>query len=58
MMFFYHLFEAMLFMAFVVPYTAFLIFLCIKIMDISMFIGDKVVNFGLKILGLKVPREK
>lgn len=45
-------------MAFVVPYTAFLIFLCIKIMDISMFIGDKVVNFGLKILGLKVPREK
>tara|TARA_R110002051_G_scaffold26096_2_gene63038 strand:+ start:1113 stop:1283 length:171 start_codon:yes stop_codon:yes gene_type:complete len=52
MLFLYHVFEVMIFMAFVIPYTAFLVFLCAKIMDISLFIGDKVVNFVLKILGM------
>ena len=52
MLFLYHVFEAMLFIALIVPYTAFLVFLCIKIMDVSMFIGDKAVNFMLKIFGL------
>lgn len=52
MLFLYNVFEAMLFIALIVPYTAFLVFLCVKIMDLSMFIGDKVVNFVLKILGL------
>jgi len=52
MLFLYHVFEAMLFIALIVPYTAFLVFLCVKIMDLGMFVGDKVVNFVLKILGL------
>ena len=39
-------------MAFVIPYTAFLVFLCVKIMDAYMFIGGKIVNFVLKILGM------
>ena len=55
MIFIYNVFEAMLFMALIVPYTAFLVFLCVKIMDISMFIGDKIVDFTVKILGLKAP---
>ena len=42
-------------MAFVIPYTAFLVFLCVKIMDLSMFIGDKVVDFTVKILGFQTP---
>ena len=42
----------MIFMALIVPYTAFLVFLCVKIMDLGMFVGDKVVNFVLKILGM------
>jgi len=52
MLFLYHLFEVMLFIALIIPYTAFLVFLCVKIMDLSMFVGAKVVNFALKILGL------
>ena len=52
MLFLFRVLEAMLFIALIVPYTAFLVFLCMKIMDISMFIGDKVVNFMLKIMGL------
>jgi len=44
-------------MALIVPYTAFLVFLCMKIMDISMFIGDKVVDFTVKILGFKASSE-
>ena len=57
MMFFYHLFEVMLFMALIVPYTAFLVFLCMKIMDLGTFIGDKVVDFTVKILGFKASSE-
>jgi len=52
LVFLYNFFEAMLFMAFVIPYTAFLVFLCVKIMDLGMFVSDKTVNFVLKILGM------
>jgi len=52
MLFLYHIFEAMLFIAFFVLYSGFLVFLCVKIMDAYMFIGGKIVNFVLKILGM------
>jgi hypothetical protein len=42
-------------MALIVPYTAFLVFLCMKIMDLGTFIGDKVVDFTVKILGFQTP---
>jgi hypothetical protein len=38
----------MIFMAFIIPYTAFLVFLCVKIMDVGMFVSDKAVDLVLK----------